>query len=96
MKLTIETKQTEQVEIPVPSFMRSKDEKHWVGILDEKTIVTIYANEDFVIVKNSTPEIAERELTEAHKTFHSCTEFEFLQKYDEVIESISLHPKLAV
>lgn len=96
MKLKI-TKETEtEVEIPVPCFFRSKDEQNYVGFLDEKTVVTLYKSGDLTIVKNTTPQYAERDIKEAWSTYHGCTEFEFLEKYDEVIESMSLHPKLAV
>lgn len=86
---------TQQVEIPVPSFYRTKDEKNYIGILDDTTIVSLYVSDELKIVKNCTP-MYEGAIKEAYEKWHSCTETEFLEKYDAVIESISLHPKLAV
>lgn len=96
--LSVETTRSEKisVEIPVPFFARNKTESEWIGLLDNKTVVNIYNGGKLTIIKNSTPDFEKNLLIEAFKTWHSCTETEFLDKYDAVIESISLHPKLAV
>ncbi|HEX7906212.1 MAG TPA: hypothetical protein VF487_20200 [Chitinophagaceae bacterium] len=99
-KVTISTTQktTITTEIPVPCFLRSLDEKEYIALLDEKTIVSVFKTDQLTIIKNSSIEssISKQELTDAWQKFHGCTEVEFLQAYDAVIESISLHPKLAV
>lgn len=94
LKLTQVVKRDETVEIPVPSFYVSKDEKSWVGILDVNTVVTIYCTDDLKIVKNTIPAYASSDLIDAATSYHSCTESAFLEKYDQMIESISLHPIL--
>lgn len=96
MTVTIEKTQTEEIELQVPCFFRDKAEKNYVGVLDEKTVVVVYKSENFTIIKNSTPDVLSLDLKEAYSKFHSCTETEFMEKYDQVVESISLHPKLAV
>lgn len=96
--LTVETTRSEKrtIELPIPFFARSKNENDWIAVLDEKTVVNIYKGANLTIIKNSTPNYESNMLAEAYETWHSCTETEFLEKYDDVISSISLHPKLAV
>lgn len=96
MTVTIEKTQTEQIELQVPCFFRDKAEKNYVGVLDEKTVVAIYKSGTLTIIKNGTLNILFVDLREAYQHFHSCTETEFMEKYDQVVESISLHPKLAI
>lgn len=85
------------IEIPVPFFARRNDEREYIGLLDENTVVKIYSGQSHTSVSNSQMDSMEKsKLIEAFETWHSCTETEFLDKYDAVIESISLHPKLAV
>lgn len=98
-KLSIEANfsQTRTVEIPVPFFARTKDESNYIALLDEKTVVRIYKGLSYTSVCNSEIDMAEKsKLIEAWETWHSCTETEFFDKYYSVIESISLHPRLAV
>lgn len=97
--LSIETREKKDIDIPVPAFFRNKSETDYIGLLDQKTLVTIYNNGDLTIVKNqdfTNSDSAKREILDAYNHYGSCTETEFLEKYDQVIESISLHPKLAV
>lgn len=101
IKIKVEKKEvTEKViEIPVPCFFRCKSETDYLAVLDEKTLVTIFTMDDLTIIKNqdyTQSPSAMNEIHSAYLNFHSCTETEFLEKYDAVIESISLHPKLAV
>jgi hypothetical protein len=96
--MTIKIIKTESVEteIQVPAFFRDSNERNFIGVLDEKTVVTIYSSDELTIVKNTTPQFASRDIAEAYNEFYSCTEAEFLEKYESVIHSISLHPKLAI
>lgn len=97
--LTAETTRSEKrtVEIPIPFFSRTKDETNYLALLDSETVVRVYVNKNCSIVTNAKVDVYEMsKIVEAWETWHSCTETEFLEKYDAVIESISLHPKLAV
>lgn len=96
--ITIEVESTEkkEVEIHCPSFMRNKDESKYVGILDEKTVVTIHKNEGLTIVSNGELWLFKSDIREAHFNFYSCTEEEFLEAFDAAVQSMSLHPTLAV
>jgi len=96
LKLSVEKKQTSEVEIQIPCFFRNKSETDYIGVLDAKTIVNIYQCGDMTIIKNTTMEISKHEVSTAYSNWITCTESEFLEKYDAVVESISLHPKLAV
>lgn len=96
LTVSVEKKETQEVEITVPCFFRSQDEKDYIGVLDENTVVHIYDSGTYKSLTHSELWIKKHEVTKAWFEYHSCTEAEFLTKYDEVIESISLHPKLAV
>lgn len=99
--LPIETtvSKTRKIDLPIPFFARRKDDKKYIALLDENTVVTFYTCKGLTTISNATPDSHEkRELVEAWEgeEWTACTETEFLDKYDAVIESISLHPKLAV
>lgn len=78
--------------------MRSKDEKEYIGVLDAKTVVTVFNSDNLIIVKNSSIDsnFIKEEIVKAHLSFHSCTETEFIEAYDKAIEDMRLHPKLAI
>lgn len=98
--LSVETTvpQVVRLEIPIPFFARTKDETEYLGLLDEKTVVQVYKCGDLTIIKNKSTSamFAQDDLVKAFQSWHSCTETEFFEKFYAVIESISLHPKLAV
>lgn len=98
LTLEIMVPQPQKFEIPIPFFARTKDDTEYIGLLDEKTLVSIFKCGDLTIIKNKSTDamFANDELVHAFQKWHSCTETEFLDKYDAVIDSISLHPKLAV
>lgn len=79
-----------EVEITVPFFARRNDEREYIGLLDEATVVRIYVGTSHTSVSNSQMDSMEKsKLIEAFETWHSCTEEDFLAKYEQVIESIS-------
>lgn len=99
--LTIKTVKKEPVEIqiPCPCFFRDYSERQYIGVLDDKTLVRLYRLSDYTSIINedySESESAKNSISEAYNTMHSCTEAEFFQAYDEIIESIFLHPKLKI
>lgn len=96
LTISIETKSTKEVEIPVPCFLRSKSGQDYIALIDENTVVSVYESDSLKTVSNKELWLGKSDLANAWETFNSCTEQEFLEKYDAVIESISLHPKLAV
>jgi hypothetical protein len=99
MKINTETKQTSQVEIPVPSYLVNFDQTEYIGLLDEKTMISITTINDLIIVSSSNPStssFSQEQLVKAHSTFHGCCEFQFIEKFDEAIASIYKHEKLAV
>lgn len=101
LTLKIVKKETteQEVEIPVPCFWRNFGETVYLGLLDEKTVVEVIDDQYERSVRNfdnSQWDVGMDRVREAHAKYHSSTETEFLEKFDAVIESISLHPKLAV
>ena len=94
MTITLKKEVEETIEIPVPCFLVSKDEKSWIGLLDENTVVEIYVSNGYKSIVNSELWIKQNSLNNAWKEFHSCTETAFFKKYDQVVESMSLHPIL--
>lgn len=99
MTLTIKTKvsQENEIEIPCPFFARTKDQTEYIGLLDEKTIVKIFKGMSLRYVLNTErSDTHDHDLSVAYNGWVSCTEGEFLETFDAVIASISLHPKLAV
>lgn len=95
--LLTESTATVEVEIPVPCFLVSKTGTEHVALLDDNTIVSVFKSEGLTIIKNSAlSSYSKKELVQAWKTFHSCTELHFFEAFDAAVESISLHPKLAV
>lgn len=84
-----------QVEIPIPFFSRSKDGDKYIGVLDEKTFLKIVILDGYICIQNTCVSISKIEIVEAYNKFNSCSESEFVEAYDKVIESISLHPAAA-
>lgn len=97
LKVIANVSQLKEIDIPIPYYARRHDEREYIGLLDEKTLVTIYKGFSHTSVSNTEIDTMEKsKILEAWEKWVSCTETEFLEKYDTVIESISLHPKLAV
>ena len=101
LKLKIEKKETtvEEVELSIPCFFRNQAQTEYVAALDAGTIVEIVSDQYETSVRNYSStawNVGKGRVEHAYKHFHSCTESEFLEKFDSVVESISLHPKLAV
>jgi hypothetical protein len=102
MTIEISTKtqieKIETVEVLIPSFYVSKDEREWVAVLDEDTLVemTILPGiATYVSNKSISNSInAEAYISKAVNTMHSCVESIWLEKFDSVIQSLYLHPML--
>lgn len=96
LKFAAATTVYEDVEITIPFFSRSKDEQYWMCVLDENTAIRLVIIGKYVCFIKDAPSdnYLSGKILEAKKEYISCTESEFLEKYDAVIESI--HPKLAV
>jgi len=96
-KTSVTTEQ--EVEIPVPFFCRTKDERQYWGLLDEKTLVNFYVTKDLVTIKNCNIQECSWEkadIVKAYLNHIGCSESEFVEAYDKAVASISLHPILAV
>lgn len=101
IQIQIEKKETtvQDVELPVPCFFISKCGTKYIGLVNEKTVIeiTVDSFEKSVRSYNNDAWNAGMETVKgAYNNYHSCTESEFTQKYDEVIESISKNTLLEV
>lgn len=101
--LTIETEKKEVtkllVEVPIPSYFMRQDGTKLVGILDEDTVIEIIDDGYEQVVNkfnNKAWNVGKDRVAFAYNNYHGCTESAFIEKYDAVIESISIHQKLAV
>lgn len=92
MIITIQTKTETTIEIPVPSFWKTDNEVR--AILDDQTYCSAYRCMDLVIIKHRDPKEAMDEISRAYIMYDNISELEFFTFYDEVLESISLTPKL--
>jgi len=92
MKITIEQKTETTTEIPVPSFWKLANEVR--AVLDEKTYCSAYQCMDLTILKHRDPQAAKDEISNAYNNYEPISELEFFTIYDEILESISLTPKL--
>lgn len=85
------------VEIPVPFFAKAKDGYNFIGLVDEKTIIRVYQGLSYTSIVNSNPDNFENgKLIEAFESWELMTEGEFFDKYDQVIQSISLTPIIQI
>ena len=94
MKITIEIEQKTEttIEIPVPSFWKLAKEVR--AILDEKTYCSAYQCMDLTIIKHRNPVEEKEEISSAYNSYTSISEEEFFSIYNDILESISLTPKL--
>jgi len=94
-----ETKQVSEIEISTPRYFRDKSCNEYIGLLDENTMISITSMNDLTIITSSNPsksQHSQSQLENAYHKFHNCQEFEFIEKYDEVIASMYKHHKLAI
>jgi len=101
LTIKIEKKETtvEEVELPIPCFFRNQAQTEYVAAIDAGTIVEIIDDQYERSLRNYSStawNVGRGRVEHAYAKFHSCTEAEFLEKFDAVTESISLHPKLAL
>lgn len=97
MKITVkETKET-VIDLPIPVFFRNYTENQYLGVLDEKTVVRVNDMDGYMSVVNADIDLYRKEIANAWNgvdKWRTCLESVFLEKYDEVIEKMSLHPIL--
>lgn len=92
MKLTITKQTAEEIEIPIPCFAKTRNEL--LAILDEKTVVLAFKLGNLTIIQNSGMRSDFDKAALAWIDGERISEVEFFQAYDEILESISLTPKL--
>jgi histidinol dehydrogenase len=92
--MKIKTKKTIEVEqdLIVPSFF--KNGNITIAIINDETFIRIFKLKEHVIISYGNPETFVYEINNAVSIFSSITEQEFFDYYQEVLESISLQPKL--
>jgi len=90
---TINLKTTQSVHvdlsITIPSFHRNKEGSEWLALLSKENVISMSTVGNNVWISKQSIETAEYKVVEAVSNYYSCTESEFLEKYDELTESIS-------
>lgn len=96
--IVVQTKReiTENVRLTPPMFWKSPSEhyKEYIGLLDDKTVVSVLFLGDYVSIKNGEPKSFTTELTSAHKLFNLSNEAEFFAAFDEAYEAMRLTPEI--
>jgi hypothetical protein len=92
--MTIKVKKETEQEITVtpPMFWKSGDT--YTALLDESTAINFYIGKDYTAIQHATPEELKLRIEIAHNYFSLCAESEWMEKYNEVLKSISLQPIL--
>ncbi len=96
MEIQITKQHTQSVHVPVPCFW--KGAFRWIGLIDEKTVITFVTYDDKCEIANyQIPTAGSQVWLEAaqdgeHFTF--ATEDEFFEAYDKVMKQITITPIL--
>lgn len=85
-----------EVDVQIPFFLRNKEETHMIAVLDEKTFIRVVKLGDYTSITNSDLPLYASDIAEAWNKWHSMTETEFFDRFQDALESVSLQPKLAV
>ena len=94
--MTITTLKKVEVEttIEAPAFWKRKND--YVALIDEDTAIAFYHSESLTAIRHASPDTLKADITDAHKDFDLCDETEWMEKYAEVLKSISLKPVLTI
>lgn len=92
MTITIPQTKTVSTQIQIPSFFMGGNSTY-VGFLNEHTVIKIYKTKDYISVTNGTPDEMRFYLTDLD-LFVPIDESQFFTAHEEVLESLSLSPKL--
>ena len=90
---------TQEVELSLPAFFKNKEGTELVGMFDESSVFEIVKDEYETRIRtfnNDKWGAGKDRLVEAYNKFHSCTESEFIENFDNVVASLFTNKKLAV
>lgn len=92
--ITIEKKSTstEKVFLVPPMFWKSFSTH--IGLLDDKTVVSVYISENRVCIENDAVRFMLDRITNAHDNYEKSNESEFFSAYDEAMEHLRLTPEI--
>ena len=91
MKLQIKITESKEIEIYFPLFTKSNN--MFTGMIDEENIITLLHTESFKAIQAGTAENFGIRIQYAVNE-EKITEEEFFEKYNAVLESLSLIPTL--
>ena len=97
MKLELKKETTETVELNPPMFWINADNDKAIAFLDADTVINCSNYENIKAICNQNLEIGKSELRKTFDPiykFKQVSELEFLTWYDDLLQSISLEPKL--
>jgi hypothetical protein len=92
MTIQITKTETKDIEVPVPSFW--KNDTAYTAVVDNKTAINLYADNDYTAIQHGTIEELKSFIAIAHNSFDLCTETEFMEAYNKTLKSLSLQPEL--
>lgn len=97
MEITIESTVKTTKQIPVPCFWVDKSEitgvtYRWIGLLDEKTLVTIFRSNSRLSITNEIPD--NHNLVSVDRGYTLSTEGEFIEAFTSAYTQLSLQPVL--
>lgn len=94
MKLSINTTETKEIDLELPAFFRSKNGYYYRAVLSENDYRQLFVLAQVSTIRVDSPDNNKREIAEAFQTYDKITEVDFFEKYDAVLESVSLTPTL--
>lgn len=93
MKLSIQTTEKKEIEIPVPSFY-SKGDYYFRAVFSEDDYRQLFILNGRIALCLDSPGNNQQEIFEASQTWEQSSELEFITKMDEVLAAFSLTPTL--
>jgi hypothetical protein len=92
--MTIKVKKETEQEITVTPPMFWKYGHKYTALIEEDTAISFYNGSHLFTIRHSSPDFLGDEIEEAINYGNLCSESEWMEKYNEVLKSISLQPIL--
>lgn len=88
----------QEATIKLPLFYKSESGVKWLGVFDENTAIRLYISGEYVSLTRdkANDNWMGQKILEAMSEDKPCSDEEFLNKYDEVLQSLSKHETFAL
>jgi hypothetical protein len=94
MKLQLTTTQTIETTMETPAYYRSPNGNEYRGILSDNDYREFFKIEETIFLKATGCGLNRKAIETAFLEWEKISELEFMEKWDEVLEQLSLTPKL--